>query len=135
MTVLDAAPVRRALGSSADPLTGRAALARLVEAHPALTDELATSTQLASALVAVSVASHSLFAVLERDEGAIAMLGDSRLRAPVTLEACQAEVGALLAHDDPQAALRRWKHRQIVHIAGRDLLGVADLRTVGAELA
>jgi glutamate-ammonia-ligase adenylyltransferase len=135
MTVLDAAPVRRALGSSADPLTGRAALARLVEAHPALADELATSTQLASALVAVSVASHSLFAVLERDEGAIAMLGDAVLRAPVTLDGCVAEAGALLAHDDPQGALRRWKHRQMVHIAGRDLLGVADLRTVGTELA
>jgi glutamate-ammonia-ligase adenylyltransferase len=135
MTVLDAAPVRRALGSSADPMSGRAALARLVEAHPALADELATSTQLASALVAVSVASHSLFGVLERDEGAIAMLGDSRLRAPVTLDDCLAAAGALLAHDDPQAALRRWKHRQIVHIAGRDLLGVADLRTVGTELA
>ena len=135
MTVLDAAPVRRALGSSADPLTGRAALARLVEAHPALADELATSTQLASALVAVSVASHSLFAVLERDEGAIAMLGDSVLRTPVALDECLAAAGALLAHDDPAAALRRWKHRQIVHIAGRDLLGVADLRTVGTELA
>ena len=135
MTVFDAAPVRRALGSSADPLTGRAALTRLVEAHPALADELATSTQLASALVAVSVASHSLFAVLERDEGAIAMLGDSVLRAPVTLADCLAEAGALLTHDDPTAALRRWKHRQIVHIAGRDLLGVADLRTVGTELA
>ena len=135
MTVLDAAPVRRALGSSADPMSGRVALARLVEAHPALADELATSTQLASALVAVSVASHSLFAVLERDKDAIAMLGDSRLRAPVTLDDCLVEGGALLAHDDPQAALRRWKHRQIVHIAGRDLLGVADLRTVGTELA
>src|SRR6478609_7821046 len=105
MTVLDAAPVRRALGSSADPLTGRAALARLVAAHPALADELATSTQLASALVAVSVASHSLFAVLERDEDAIAMLDDSELRAPVTLADSLAEAGALLADDDPHGAL------------------------------
>src|SRR5204863_3682045 len=102
MTVLDAAPVRRALGSSADPLTGRVALARLVEAHPALANRLTTSTQLASALVAVSVASHSLFAVLDRDEGAIAMLGDSALRAPVALEDCLAEARTLLAHDDPQ---------------------------------
>ena len=37
--------------------------------------------------------------------------------------------------DDPPRALRRWKRQQLVRIAGRDLLGIADLRDVGAELA
>jgi len=135
MTVFDSAPVRRALEGAADPAQGRVALARLVDAHPTLGDELANREELARALVAVSVASHSLFAVLERDEDAIAMLEDSALHAPLALDDCLAAAKAVLAHDDPQAALRRWKHRQIVRIAGRDLLGIADLRTVGTELA
>lgn len=135
MTVLDAPRLRRALAHSADPLTGRAALTRLVEAHPQLAEALATDPMLAEALVAVSIASHSLFGVLERDADAVAMLSDAVLRAPLELDDCVAEAAALLTHDDPQTALRRWKHRQIVRVAGRDLLSLADLSTVGTELA
>ena len=72
MTVVDSAPVRRALERSADPRTGRAALTRLGDAHPQLRDELATESRFLDAVVAVTVASHSLLAVLERDEGAFA---------------------------------------------------------------
>src|SRR4051812_17812237 len=122
MTVLDSAPVHRALERAADPLTGRAALARLVEAHTDLPASIERDALLTDALVAVSIASHSLFGVLERDEAAIAMLTDAALRSPLSAEECAAEAGALLAQDDLPAALRRWKHRQIVRIAGRDLL-------------
>jgi glutamate-ammonia-ligase adenylyltransferase len=135
MTDLDAAHVRRALDRSADPLTARSALTRLTEAHPRLPKGLTTDQLLADALVAVSIASHSLFGVLERDDEAITMLSEARLRSPLVVDDCIAQANALLAGDDPPAALRRWKHRQIVRIAGRDLLGLADLRTVGAELA
>ena len=65
------------------------------------------------------------------------MLRDARAaHAAATVDdlAPQAE-RSCSTHDDPPAALRRWKHRQIVRIAGRDLLGIADLRVVGAELA
>ena len=127
--------MRRALELSADPLTGRAALRRLVEAHPQLRDELASGSELLDAVVAVTVASNSLLAVLERDEAALAMLREPALRASLTVEQLLEEAHELAAAEDPPAALRRWKHRQIVRIAGRDLLGLADLRTVGSELS
>jgi glutamate-ammonia-ligase adenylyltransferase len=135
VTLIDSAPVRRALERSADPVTGHAALTRLLEAHPSLDDELASDPQFLDAIIAVTVASHSLLAVLERDDEAGSMLHDASLRNPPTGEDLIVQANALLAHDDPPAALRRWKHRQIVRIAGRDLLGIADLYAVGAELA
>jgi glutamate-ammonia-ligase adenylyltransferase len=135
VTVVDAAPVRRALERSADPLTGRAALTRLVDAHPRLRDELGSESEFLDAVVAVTVASNSLLAVLERDEGALEMLRHTSLHTPLTVGHLGADSRALLTHEDPAAALRRWKHRQIVRIAGRDLLGIADLRTVGSDLA
>ena len=135
MTAIDSALVRRSLERSADPLTGRAALNRLVDAHPQLSEELASDGELLDAVVAVAVASRSLLAVLERDERALDMLRTDQLRATVTAGDLAAQTNAVLASDNPPAALRRWKHRQIVRIAGRDLLGIADLRAVGADLA
>jgi glutamate-ammonia-ligase adenylyltransferase len=135
MTAIDSALVRRSIERSADPLTGRAALSRLLDAHPGLSAELADDEALLDAVVAVAVASRSLLAVLERDEGALDMLRDEQLRATVTAPELAAQTKAVLAAADPPAALRRWKHRQIVRIAGRDLLGIADLRAVGADLA
>ena len=37
--------------------------------------------------------------------------------------------------DDPGRGLRRWKRQQLLRIAVRDLLGMADLPAVGRELA
>ena len=135
VTVVDAGPVRRALERSADPITGRAALTRLIEAHPQLDAELSIESELLDAVVAVTVASNSLLAVLERDIDAFSLLRTEALHAPLTVEHLEDDARALLAHVEPAAALRRWKHRQILRIAGRDLLGIADLRTVGSELA
>ena len=136
MTATDSAPVRRVLEQSADPISGRAALTRLTEAHPHLLEELATDAQFLEAIVAVSVASHSLLSVLERDQAALAMLRDGALsRASAPLEDLILDARTTIEHDDPLGELRRWKHRHIVRIAGRDLLGIADLRAVGAELS
>ena len=135
MTVVDNAPIRRALDRSADPVTGRAALRRVLEAHPRLSDDLSSDSELLDAIVAVAVASHSLLAVLERDTVALDMLRAPALHTPTTVDGLVAQADGLFAVEDPSAALRRWKHRQVVRIAGRDLLGLADLRTVGAELA
>jgi hypothetical protein len=77
MTAIDSALVRRSIERSADPLTGRAALSRLLDAHPGLSAELAADETLLDAVVAVAVASRSLLAVLERDEGALDMLATS----------------------------------------------------------
>ena len=135
MTGVDTAAVRRALERSADPLTGRAALTRLVDAHPYLRDELAENSEFLDAVVAVTVASHSLLAVLERDEAALAMLRPAVLHAGTSVDELAAQAKDLPTSADPPGELRRWKHRQIVRIAGRDLLGIADLPMVGAELA
>jgi len=135
MIVLDSAPIRHALERSADPVTGRAALRRVIDAHPHLVDDLAADPELLRAVVAVAVASHSLLAVLERDNVALDMLRGPALHTPTTVEDLVAQAQSLLTVEDQIAALRRWKHRQVVRIAGRDLLGLADLRTVGAELA
>jgi glutamate-ammonia-ligase adenylyltransferase len=135
MTVIDSTPVRRSLERSADPILGRAALARLFDARPALVDEVPGDPPLLDAVVAVIVASRSLLAVLERDREAIEMLRRDALTTELTVDQLVAAARAAIADDDPAAALRRWKHRQMVRIAGRDLLGLADLRTVGADLA
>ena len=42
---------------------------------------------------------------------------------------------ARVARTDDAGALRRWKRRELLRIAARDLLGVADLPAVGRELA
>jgi len=135
MMAVDRASVRRALERCADPAIGRAALTRLIEAHPQLGDELGADSELLDAIVAVVVASHSLLGVLERDQESLGMLRSASLHSTGTIDAFAAETASLHDDADPAAALRRWKHRQIVRIAGRDLLGIADLRTVGAELA
>jgi [glutamine synthetase] adenylyltransferase / [glutamine synthetase]-adenylyl-L-tyrosine phosphorylase len=131
MTVLDQRDVRNAVERSADPARARDALSRLLDAHPALAGEFAADRTLLDAVVAVSVASHSLFRVLERDENALTQLHAAELHAPIALDGADEFAHAA----DPPAALRRWKHCHMVRIAARDLLGIADLRTVAAELS
>src|SRR5205823_3268766 len=131
MTVVDRPDVRSAVDQSADPLRARASLERIVAAHPGLDAQIADDPLLRDALVAVSVASNALFAALERDRGAAEMLTGTTLLAGFDVS----NAPALLRSDDPPRALRRWKRRQIVRIAGRDLLGVAPLRVVAHELA
>jgi glutamate-ammonia-ligase adenylyltransferase len=131
MTVIDRPDVRDAVERSADPIRARDALRRLLDTHPALAAALERDPVLCNALVAVSTASHSLFAAMERDPGVVAMLRGEALSAPLSVD------DALHVRDDedPPRALRRWKHRQVARIAGRDLLGMADLREVARELS
>jgi glutamate-ammonia-ligase adenylyltransferase len=131
-SILDLPALRDAVGRSADPLVGRAHVARLLDAHPWLADELADDDEMRDALVAVVTASHSLFVVLERDPVAVTMLRASSLHAKTDYAAESAE---LVTSEDAPRALRRWKRQQVVRIAGRDLVGRADLRQVGAELS
>ncbi len=129
--MVDRPDVRDAVERSADPLAARAALQRLVDAHPWLDDALVEDHELLAAIVAVSNTSHSLFVALERDPATVEMLRGTVLHAPLSLE----DAAALALGDDPPRALRRWKRRQLARIAGRDLLGIADLRVVAAELS
>src|SRR5262249_25238391 len=65
----------------------------------------------------------------------LAMLREPALRVAPTADDLARQVDEVTAAEDPRAELRRWKHRHILRIAGRDLLGLADLREVSAELA
>jgi glutamate-ammonia-ligase adenylyltransferase len=131
MTQIDRPDVRRAVERSADPAVARVLLTRLLDAHPWLDDAVAEDGTLLDALIAVSIASHSLFATLERDPAAVAMLREDSLLQPVDGGAAAATV----ADDDPPRALRRWKRREITRIAARDLLGLRDLRSVARDLS
>jgi glutamate-ammonia-ligase adenylyltransferase len=117
--------------ASPDPARARDVLDRLAEAHPRLIVTLGDDPTLVASLVAVGTASRSLFALLERDPVAVAMLGEQELGATFD----PGEPLALARSEDPPRALRRWKHRELTRIAARDLLGWRDLRTVGQELA
>ena len=94
---------------------------------------------LRDALIAIAVASRSLLAGIAADGSALAALRDGPTLAQprhdadfsvavrMALDAC--------TPDTAPGALRRWKRREMVRIAARDLLGLADLRTVAQELA
>ena len=131
MTVVDRPAVRDAIERSAEPRSARLLLARLDAAHPELAGELHDDPLMLDAIIAVSVASQSLFRALEQDPDARAML-----RAEVLRDGARPQDGSAVLDDpDPARELRRWKRREIIRIAGRDLVGLADLRTVGVELS
>jgi [glutamine synthetase] adenylyltransferase / [glutamine synthetase]-adenylyl-L-tyrosine phosphorylase len=131
MAVVDRPVVRDVVERSADPVRARAALERLLDAHPSLERDVLEDPTLLDAVIAVTVASRSLTVAFERDLGAITMLCAEPLTTPAALDDARN-----LAHsDDPARDLRRWKRRHIARIAARDLLGLADLRTVASELA
>jgi glutamate-ammonia-ligase adenylyltransferase len=135
MTAVDAPRVRDAIDRSADPVLARASLERLIEAHSGLAEDLLADELLLDAVVAVSVASRSLFAALERDPVVVAVLRSEALQRDTDADAYRASASALLTAVDPTSALRHWKQAEITRIAGRDLLAIADLRTVARELA
>jgi glutamate-ammonia-ligase adenylyltransferase len=130
--VLDAPTMARALESAADPLLARAALTRILEEQPDLADDLRDQRLVRDSLIAVACASRSLVGALVHDPEMVEPLRDAdafaRERSVATY------VGSAATVSDPDG-LRRWKRHEYLRIAARDLLGVADLPTVGRELA
>ena len=109
---------------SADPTTVRLVLDRLESAVPGAAERLTADAGLATAVVAVTGASRSLPVVLETDPGALDVLADLDERPSPP------------AGDDlDEPALVRWSTREYLRIAARDLLGLDDLPTVGANLS
>ena len=135
--LLDTPVLTEAVERSADPTAARGFLTRLLEEHPALADELATNALLRDALVALSAASRSLSNAIVHDAALLDPLRDGNgfdhERGLPEYRASAADF--LAAADDGAGALRRWKRREILRIAARDLLGAADLPAVGQELA
>ncbi|HKA93295.1 MAG TPA: bifunctional glutamine-synthetase adenylyltransferase/deadenyltransferase, partial [Acidimicrobiia bacterium] len=122
---------------SADPATARAFLTRLLQDHPDVAADVATNPIVRDALVALSAASRSLSSAVARDPSLLDPLrdGDSLGRELELSDYRTGSAGFLGAADDGPGALRRWKQRELLRIAARDLLGVADLPAVGRELA
>lgn len=135
-SVLDTPHVGHALERSADPDAARALLERLLEVRPALSEELVAHDLVLDGLVAIACASRALSNALVSDTALVDVLLDER---GITVEQSVADYRAIAesARDDgdPRRGLRRFKRRQYLRVAVRDLLGRADLPTVGRELA
>lgn len=121
----------------ADPRGARAALVPALEAHPQLGERLRADAGLRAAVFAVAAASRSLGRSLTSDPDALRALeeddGFRTERTAATLRAGWVQVCD--SGDDPATVLRRWKRREMLRIAARDLTGISDLPTVGRELA
>ncbi|MDZ7679454.1 MAG: bifunctional [glutamine synthetase] adenylyltransferase/[glutamine synthetase]-adenylyl-L-tyrosine phosphorylase [Acidimicrobiales bacterium] len=100
------------------PLPGWAtgAVDRILDGRPASHDRVAADPSLAAALVTVVRASRMLTELLVADEGALEVLGASD-QAPDRWDPLPA---------DPETLLRQ-QRRTMLHLAARDLLGIADL--------
>lgn len=135
---LRAPEVAEAIERSAEPAQVRLVLTRLLEAHPVLSERLPEDRLLLAALVALADASRSLSAAVIADASLLQPLDDPAGLAAECPPAWYAALGAAAVAsdpDDPDGALRRWKRRELLRIAVRDLLGLADLPAVGRELA
>lgn len=133
---LDAPGLISSLERSADAFAARAALERVLEAHPELAGELVEHELLRDAVVAVGCASRSLTAAIVNDGSLLAPLRDAdAIGAELDVIAYRASFATAPEDGDPVRRLRRWKRREYLRIAVRDLLGFADLPTVGRELA
>ncbi len=114
--------VEAALARAADVSLARSVLDRVLEADPSVADDLVERATVRDALVAVACASRSLSNALVADPSLVALLRD--------LDG----LPAALPPPEP-GTLRRWKRGELLRIAAADLLGLADLPTVGRRLA
>jgi len=137
ISVLDARPVTAVTDASADATAARAALTRIIEAHPDAAHDLRDDATFRAGLVAVSCASRALVNAIVQDGALLGPLRDgSRLADEHGLDEYRSAVAVELEADpDGARALRRWKRREYLRIAARDLLGLAALPAVGRELA
>ena len=110
-----------AVERSADPVAVRLALDRIDEAHPDFGDRVDADVALRDAVIAVCGASRSLTMLLEVDSAAVDVLANLDVRP--ALEASDAD------------ELKRWKTREYLRIAARDLTGRDELEATVAAIA
>jgi glutamate-ammonia-ligase adenylyltransferase len=123
-----------AIERSADARTARMLVARAIEAHPELARELDEQPLLRDGLVALACASRSLASAVIVDSSVLDPLRHpDELARECTAESYRASWWASGPLD--AGALRRWKRRELLRTAVRDLLGIADMPAVGRELA
>src|SRR5438132_899436 len=136
--VIKAPEVAGVIDRAAEPGQARLVLTRLLDVHPELADRLTSDRLFVSALVALIDASRSLSEAVIADVGLLAPLDDpDGLAVECPLERYTAGARRAVEDDgaDPGRGLRRWKRQQLLRIAVRDVLGLADLPAVGRELA
>jgi glutamate-ammonia-ligase adenylyltransferase len=133
-TVLASSDLAAAVDRSADAPTARTVLARVIDAHPEMADELVDDALVRDGLVALACASRSLSSAVVADAALLDPLRDPRQFArEQTVEDYRTSWRGLDRND--ARGLRWWKRRELLRIATRDLLGVTELAAVGRELA
>ncbi len=128
---------------AADPAWARVVVDRLAHGDEQLDARLRSDERLARAVVSLADASRSLTEAVLRDVSLLTVVDDLVEIDPDLLDA--SALAAVEPHlpgsgggGDPREgydALRRWKRREMVRIALRDLLGLADLATVARNLS
>jgi glutamate-ammonia-ligase adenylyltransferase len=119
---------------SADPRVAATVVERLLDEHPELGDELVDRTLLREGVVALACASRSLSSAFVADPSLLDPLRDEDAFRRELLQADLLATWHAWDGDDDRA-IRRWKRQQLLRVAARDLLGAADLPSVGRELA
>ncbi len=117
--------------------TTASTVADLLDRHEILADRVADDGVLADTLIRLADASRSITAAIRSNPDVVRLIGDGDTfrveRDPAQYLAALMESFSTEGADD--SALRRFKRREFARIAGRDLLGLADLPTVGRELS
>lgn len=143
-SVPDTPAVRSAIENCADSDLARNFFARLVDAHPGLSVEIAEHDLMRDGLIAVACASQSLSRAIISDPSLHEVLREGRNDLALSRDLSKYQSswsnastngGNASTNEDPYRRLRLWKRREILRIAVRDLLGMAGLVEVGHELA
>jgi glutamate-ammonia-ligase adenylyltransferase len=113
--------LEEAIERSAAPTESRRVIERLIAARPDIADRFAGDAELLAATVAVTGVSRSLSRVVETDPEALAVLAELDERPPVG--------------GDSVDELVRWKGREELRIAARDLLGRDPLEATVAAIS
>ncbi len=130
----DSADLDSAIERSADARTARTLIERVVDAHPELAVDLETQAIVRDGLVAIACASRSLASAVVADASLLDPLHDAdELARECGLDGYRSRWRAFGGADP--GALRRWKRGELLRTAARDLLGIADMPSVGRELA
>ena len=122
---------------SADPDAARAAVIRFADANPDAAATLVNDERRTEAFVTLACASRSLTESVIRSPDLLDVVDEAAFLGPRDPDACRAALVALAAAgpEEGPSLLRRAKRREFLRIALRDLLGLADLVTVGRELS
>jgi glutamate-ammonia-ligase adenylyltransferase len=130
------------LSASPDPDLGLLMLRKLLTgSYPTarLLDTFRDSPDAAQRLCTIAGTSRLVTEILVHHPDLVARLPDAdRLRTKDRDELVSSALRAIAWRhelDDRQAALRRWNERNLLGIAARDILGAADVGTVGADLS